>query len=101
MLAYFIADTLFAFLVIGILTYIYFKLLKLKNVYKDLNTIFQQISEIILHLDKTDKAFTNLTDNLDRIAEVVNSLLPKETTSTKEPKVKVPVKRGRKKKIVE
>lgn len=101
MLVYFIADTLFTFLVIGVLVYMYFKLIKLENIYKDLNTIFQQISEIILHLDKTDKAFTNLTDNLDRIAEVVNSLLPKETTSTKEPEVKVPVKRGRKKKTVE
>ena len=68
MLTYFIIDTLFAFLVIGVLIYMYFKLVKLETVYKDLNTIFQQISEIILHLDKTDKAFTNLTYNLDRIS---------------------------------
>ena len=101
MLTYFIVDTLFAFLVIGALIYMYFKLVKLETVYKDLNTIFQQISEIILHLDKTDKAFTNLTNNLDKIAEVVSSLLPKETTNTKEPEVKAPTKRSRKKKIVE
>ena len=101
MLTYFIVDTLFAFLVISALIYMYFKLVKLETVYKDLNTIFQQISEIILHLDKTDKAFTNLTNNLDRIAEVVSSLLPKETTNTKEPEVKVTTRRSRKKKIVE
>ena len=101
MLTYFIVDTLFAFLVIGVLIYMYFKLVKLETVYKDLNTIFQQISEIILHLDKTDKAFTNLTNNLDRIAEVVSSLLPKEIANTKEPEVKVSTKRSRKKKIVE
>ena len=101
MLTYFTVDTLFAFLVIGVLIYMYFKLVKLKTVYKDLNTIFQQISEIILHLDKTDKAFTNLTNNLDRIAEVVSSLLPKEIANTKEPEVKVSTKRSRKKKIVE
>lgn len=101
MLTYFIVDTLFAFLVIGVLIYMYFKLVKLETIYKDLNTIFQQISEIILHLDKTDKAFTNLTNNLDRIAEVVSSLLPKEIANTKEPEVKVSTKRSRKKKIVE
>ena len=101
MLIYFIADTIFSFLVIGILAYMYFKLIKLETVYKDLNTIFQQISEIILHLDKSDKALSGLAASLDKIVEVVSSLLPKETTSTKEPEVKVPVKRGRKKKIVE
>lgn len=101
MLIYFIADTLFAFLVIGAVTYMYFKLIKLETVYKDLNTIFQQISEIILHLDKSDKALSGLAASLDKIVEVVSSLLPKETTNTKEPEVKVPVKRSRKKKIVE
>ena len=100
MLIYFIADTIFSFLVIGILAYMYFKLIKLETVYKDLNTIFQQISEIILHLDKSDKALSGLAASLDKIVEVVSSLLPKEATSTKEPEVKVPVKRGRKKKIV-
>ena len=101
MLTYIIVDTLFAFLVISVFINMYFKLVKRETVYKDLNTIFQQISEIILHLDKTDKAFTNLTNNLDRIAEVVSSLLPKEIANTKEPEVKVPTKRSRKKKIVE
>ena len=101
MLVYFIIDTVFSFLVIGVLAYMYFKLIKLETVYKDLNTIFQQISEIILHLDKSDKALSGLAASLDKIVEVVSSLLPKEATSTKEPEVKVPVKRGRKKKIVE
>lgn len=101
MLVYFIIDTIFSFLVIGVLAYMYFKLIKLETVYKDLNTIFQQISEIILHLDKSDKALSGLAASLDKIVEVVSSLLPKETTNAKEPEVKVPVKRGRKKKIVE
>ena len=101
MLTYFIVDTLFAFLVIGALIYMYFKLVKLETVYKDLNTIFQQISEIILHLDKSDKALSGLAASLDKIVEVVSSLLPKEVTSTKEPEVKVTTKRSRKKKIVE
>ena len=101
MLTYFIVDTLFAFLVISTLIYMYFKLVKLETVYKDLNTIFQQISEIILHLDKSDKALSGLAASLDKIVEVVSSLLPKEATSTKEPEIKVPTKRSRKKKIVE
>lgn len=97
MLVYFITDTVFSFLVIGILAYMYFKLIKLKNVYKDLNTIFNQISEIILHLDKSDKALSGLAASLDKIVEVVTSLLPKETKAIKEPEVKAPVKRNRKK----
>ena len=101
MLIYFIVDTLFAFLVIGAVIYMYFKLVKLETVYKDLNTIFQQISEIILHLDKSDKALSGLAASLDKIIEVVSSLLPKGATSTKEPEIKVPTKRSRKKKIIE
>lgn len=97
MLVYFITDTIFSFLVIGMLAYMYFKLIKFKNVYKDLNTIFNQISEIILHLDKSDKALSGLAASLDKIVEVVTSLLPKETKATKEPEVKTPVKRSRKK----
>ena len=101
MLTYYIADTIFSFLAIGALVYMYFKVTKLENVYRDLNTIFKQLGDIFIHLDKTDKAYASLTGNLDKIAEVVTSLLLKETTDTKEPEVKAPVKRGRKKKIVE
>lgn len=97
MLVYFITDTIFSFLVIGMLAYMYFKLIKLKNVYKDLDTIFNQISEIILHLNKSDKALSGLAASLDKIVEVVTSLLPKETKATKEPEVRAPVKRSRKK----
>lgn len=97
MLVYFITDIIFSFLVIGMLAYMYFKLIKLKSVYKDLNIIFNQISEIILHLDKSDKALSGLAASLDKIIEVVTSLLPKETKATKEPEVKAPVKHSRKK----
>ena len=101
MLTYYIAETIFSFLVIGVLVYTYFKLVKLENIYRDLNTIFKQLGDIFIHLDKTDKAFANLTTNLDKIAEIVTSMLLKETPDTKEPEVKAPVRRGRKKKIIE
>ena len=98
MFTYFIADTIFNFLVIGVLAYMYYKLVKLENVYKDLNTIFTQISEIILHLDKSDKALGGLAASLDKIIEVLNdSVLPVLPKADDEPKVKTPVKRGRKK----
>lgn len=98
MLVYFITDTIFSFLVIGVLTYMYFKLVKLKNVYKDLDTIFNQISEIILHLNKSDKALSGLAASLDKIVEVLNnSVLPNLPKSDKEPEVKTPAKRSRKK----
>lgn len=102
MLVYFITDTIFSFLVIGVLAYMYFKLIKLKNVYKDLDTIFKQISEIILHLNKSDKALSGLAASLDKIVEVLNdSVLPNLPKSDKEPEVKAPVKRSRKKKVTE
>lgn len=102
MLVYFITDTIFSFLVIGVLAYMYFKLIKLKSVYKDLDTIFKQISEIILHLNKSDKALSGLAASLDKIVEVLNdSVLPNLPKSDKEPEVKVPVKRSRKKKTTE
>lgn len=102
MLVYFITDTIFSFLVIGVLAYMYFKLIKLKSVYKDLDTIFKQISEIILHLNKSDKALSGLAASLDKIVEVLNdSVLPNLPKSDKEPEVKAPVKRSRKKKVTE
>lgn len=102
MLVYFITDTIFSFLVIGVLAYMYFKLIKLKNVYKDLDTIFKQISEIILHLNKSDKALSGLAASLDKIVEVLNdSVLPNLPKSDKEPEVKAPAKRSRKKKVTE
>lgn len=98
MLVYFITDTIFSFLVIGVLAYMYFKLIKLKSVYKDLDTIFKQISEIILHLNKSDKALSGLAASLDKIVEVLNdSVLPNLPKSDKEPRVKAPVKRSHKK----
>ena len=98
MLVYFITDTIFSFLVIGVLVYMYFKLVKLKNIYKDLDTIFNQISEIILHLNKSDKALSGLAASLDKIIGVlIDSVLPTLPKSDKEPEVKAPVKRSRKK----
>lgn len=98
MLVYFITDTIFSFLVIGVLAYMYFKLIKLKSVYKDLDTIFNQISEIILHLNKSDKALSGLAASLDKIIEVLtDSVLPALPKSGKEPVVKAPAKRSRKK----
>lgn len=98
MLVYFITDTVFSFLVIGVLVYMYFKLVKLKNVYKDLDIIFNQISEIILHLNKSDKALSGLAASLDKIIEVLtDSVLPTLPKSDKEPKVKAPAQRSRKK----
>ena len=98
MLVYFITDTIFSFLVIGVLAYMYFKLIKLKNVYKDLDTIFNQISEIILHLNKSDKALSGLAASLDKIIGVfTDSVLPALPKSDKEPEVKAPAKRSRKK----
>lgn len=98
MLVYFITDTIFSFLVIGVLAYMYFKLIKLKNVYKDLDTIFNQISEIILHLNKSDKALSGLAASLDKIIEVLtDSVLPTLPKSVKKPEVKTPTKRSRKK----
>ena len=103
MLVYFITDTIFSFLVIGVLAYMYFKLIKLKSVYKDLDTIFNQISEIILHLNKSDKALSGLAASLDKIIGVfTDSVLPALPKSGKEPEAKEPVtkapaKRSRKK----
>lgn len=98
MLVYFITDIIFSFLVIGVLVYMYFKLVKLKNVYKDLDTIFNQISEIILHLNKSDKALSGLAASLDKIIGVLtDSILPALPKSDKEPEVKTPAKRSRKK----
>lgn len=103
MLVYFITDTIFSFLVIGVLAYMYFKLIKLKNVYKDLDTIFSQISEIILHLNKSDKALSGLAASLDKIIGVfTDSVLPALPKSgslpeAKEPEAKAPAKRSRKK----
>lgn len=98
MLVYFITDTIFSFLVIGVLAYMYFKLIKLNNVYKDLDTIFNQISEIILHLDKSDKALSGLAASLDKIIGVLtDSVLPTLPKPDKEPEVKAPAKRSRKK----
>ena len=98
MLVYFITDTIFSFLVIGVLAYMYFKLIKLKNVYKDLDTIFNQISEIILHLDKSNKALSGLAASLDKIIGVLtDSVLPNLPKSNKEPEVKAPAKRSCKK----
>lgn len=103
MLVYFITDTIFSFLVIGVLAYMYFKLIKLKSVYKDLDTIFNQISEIILHLNKSDKALSGLAASLDKIIEVLtDSVLPAlpkygKEPEAKEPVVKAPAKRSRKK----
>lgn len=97
MVAY-ILDTLFNALVISVLTYVYFKVVKLENVYKDLDTIFAQISEIILHLDKSDKALSGLAASLDKIIGVLtDSVLPTLPKSDKEPEVKAPAKRSRKK----
>lgn len=98
MLTYFILDVLFTFLVIGVLIYLYFKLIKFETVYKDLNTIFNQISEIILHLNKSDKALSGLAASLDKIIGVLtDSVLPNLPKSNKEPEVKAPAKRSRKK----
>lgn len=93
-----IVDIIFSILVIGALVYMYSKLLKLENTYKDLNIIFRQIGEIILHLDKNDKTLNGLLTNLGKITKVIDSLLPKEAKGTEEPK---PVKRSRKKKTAE
>lgn len=102
MLVYFITDIIFSFLVIGVLAYMYFKLIKLKSVYKDLDTIFNQISEIILHLNKSDKALSGLAASLDKIIGVLtDSVLPTLPKSDKEPEVKALAKRSRKKKVTE
>jgi hypothetical protein len=96
MLIFSIVDIIFNILVIGVLIYMYSKVVKLENTYNDLNIVFRQIGEIILRLDKNDKILNGLVTNLGKITQVVDSLLPKETN--KEPK---PVKRSRKKKTAE
>lgn len=96
MIIFSIVDIIFSILVIGALVYMYSKVVKLENAYKDLDTIFGQIGEIILHLDKNDKTLNGLVTNLGKITQVVDSLLPRE--ANKEPK---PVKRSRKKKTAE
>lgn len=93
-----IVNIIFNILVISALIYMYSKSVKLKNVYKDLDTIFNQISEIILHLNKSDKALSGLAASLDKIIGVLtDSVLPTLPKSDKEPEVKAPVKRSRKK----
>lgn len=96
MLIFSIVDIIFSILVIGALVYMYSKVVKLENTYKNLDTVFRQIGEIILHLDKNDKTLNGLVTNLGKITQVVDSLLPRE--ANKEPK---PVKRSRKKKTAE
>ena len=97
-----IVNIIFNILVISALIYMYSKSVKLKNVYKDLDTIFNQISEIILHLNKSDKALSGLAASLDKIIGVLtDSVLPTLPKSDKEPEVKTPVKRSRKKKVAE
>lgn len=93
-----IVNIIFNILVISALIYMYSKSVKLKNVYKDLDTIFNQISEIILHLNKSDKALSGLAASLDKIIGVLtDSVLPTLPKSDKEPEVKAPVKHSRKK----
>lgn len=97
-----IVNIIFNILVISALIYMYSKSVKLKNVYKDLDTIFNQISEIILHLNKSDKALSGLAASLDKIIGVLtDSVLPTLPKSDKEPEVKAPAKCSRKKKITE
>lgn len=98
-----IVNIIFNILVISALIYMYSKSVKLKNVYKDLDTIFNQISEIILHLNKSDKALSGLAASLDKIIGVfTDSVLPAlpktgKEPEAKEPGVKAPAKRSRKK----
>lgn len=98
MLIFSIVDIIFSILVIGALVYMYSKVVKLENAYKDLDTIFGQIGEIIFHLDKNDKTLNGLVTNLGKLTQVIDSLLPKEAKDTEKPK---PVKRSRKKKTAE
>lgn len=101
---YLIADVVFGVTILAAAVYLYLEIVKLKLISKDINTLYKQISDIILHLDKNDKVLKGLTTNLDKLAKVVNSLLPAEpvlkVVTDSEP-VKATAKRGRKKKTTE
>jgi predicted transposase YbfD/YdcC len=99
-----IADLIFSVGILAAAVYLYLEIVKLKVISKDITTIYKQISDIILHMDKTDKALKGLTTNMDKLAKVVNSLLPAEPVLkvvTDSKPVKATAKRGRKKKTTE
>lgn len=104
MSTFLIADLVFGIAILAAAVYLYLEIVKLKLINKDITKLFTQISNIILHMDKTDKALKGLTTNLDKLAKVVNSLLPAEpvckVVMDSEP-VKATAKRGRKKKTTE
>lgn len=102
MSTFLIANLIFGVGILATVVYLYLEIVKLKVINKDITTIYKQISDIILHMDKTDKALSGLAASLDKIVEVLNdSVLPNLPKSGKEPEVKVPVKRSRKKKTTE
>lgn len=102
MSTFLIANLIFGVGILATVIYLYLEIVKLKVINKDITTIYKQISDIILHMDKTDKALSGLAASLDKIVEVLNdSVLPNLPKSSKEPEVKVPVKRSRKKKTTE
>lgn len=102
MSTFLIANLIFGVGILATVVYLYLEIVKLKVINKDITTIYKQISDIILHMDKTDKALSGLAASLDKIVEVLNdSVLPNLPKSGKEPEVKVPVKCSRKKKTTE
>lgn len=104
MSTFLIVDLIFGVAILTAAVYLYLEIVKLKLINKDITKLFTQISDIILHMDKTDKALKGLTTNLDKLAKVVNTLLPAEpvlkVVTDSEP-VKATAKRGRKKKTTE
>ena len=104
MSTFLIADLIFCVGILAAVVYLYLEIVKLKLIDKEISKLYRQLSDMILHMNKNDKALKGLTTNVDKLAEVVNSLLPAEPVAkvvTDSEPVKATAKRGRKKKATE